>query len=383
MHYVIGPIVFEIGFDVNPAVAKDVVSSAKIPDYTERIITGLDRGFANLFPPTDSIVIQNPNDFFQKFIAYMSVPSLVGCEVEANPHVLASFANFTGDVTNNVPILMLVPKVFHPFILPYLQSTKHHHQVMRDHIVPIIRRRRAKMADAAAHGEPHGLQLNFLQGLMEYVKPDGSHYSDDDVAQSILLVAFASVHTTSMNMAFALYWLLARPDLYKELEIEIKEVLGDEPVTHQRLEKMAFLNAFIREALRYGVDKLAHGRKVLQDFTFANGYQVPKGRTVQTTNRLLNLGLNTEQDTLQGMDPTRSLNRGSTTPARDFVTFGLGKHLCPGRFFAVHEIKLSLVSLLRQYNITTLSGKTPQPVQFFGGSMVMTCNDPLLFTRKK
>ncbi|KAF7728267.1 hypothetical protein EC973_006441 [Apophysomyces ossiformis] len=383
LHYVVDPLTFEIGMTVNPVVAKLAIPSPKIPQYTDRIIVGLNRGLERLLGDEESITLKHPSLFFQKWVAYMSVPSLIGEEVATNTDVISSFANFTGDVTNNIPAFMIIPKIFHRFLLPFMQSKNHHRQVMRDHVVPVIRRRRAKMAEAAAQGKPHGLELNFLQGLIEYVKPDGSQYSDEDIANAILLVAFASVHTTSMNMSFALYWLLARPDLLVELKKEMNDVLGDGPVTSEGLEKMKFLDCFLRESLRRGVDKLAGSKKVLQDFTFSNGYQVPKGRTVQTASLQLNLGLDISKEALDQMDPSLSKDRRTTTPARDFVTFGMGKHLCPGRFFAVHEIKLSLITLLRRYDISTLSGQSPKPVHYFGGAMAMNCEDPLLLEKRK
>ena len=76
-------------------------------------------------------------------------------------------------------------------------------------------------------------------------------------------------------------------------------------------------------------------------------------------------------------------SKAATTPGRDFVIFGLGKHLCPGRFFAVHEIKMSLITLLRRFDVATASGKQPNPTQFLGGMIAQTSNEPLVFTKKK
>jgi cytochrome P450 len=36
------------------------------------------------------------------------------------------------------------------------------------------------------------------------------------------------------------------------------------------------------------------------------------------------------------MDPEMSLNKPITTPARDFISFGSGKHLCPGKYTRIH-----------------------------------------------
>ena len=85
---------------------------------------------------------------------------------------------------------------------------------------------------------------------------------------------------------------------------------------------------------------------------------------------------------VNSLDLESSKNKSSTAVSREFVTFGLGKHLCTGRFFAVHEIKLALITLLRQYTITTVSGKQPLPVQYISGVIARNCLDPLKLTKK-
>ncbi|KAI8142586.1 cytochrome P450 [Fennellomyces sp. T-0311] len=384
LHYVLDEMTFEMGFKANPPVAKDVIASHKIGRLTERIERGLERGLRELGNGQDNLRLDNPSFFLQRFVAYMSVSSLVGEEVETNLEVIQSFADFTGDVTNNVGIFMAVPTVLHRFIVPFLQKVEWHRKVMRKHVLPIVRDRRRKIREAAEHGQDHGLDPNFLQGLIEHKKEDGSQYTDEEVAQSVLLIAFASVHTTSMNLSFCIYWLLARPDLRAELEKEIAEVLGDKPITNESLKEMKFLEQFIREVLRQGVDKLATTKAVMREvYTFANGYQVPKGRRVQSANRQLNMmGLNATRSEVDQMDPAMSGKKLATQPGRDFVTFGLGKHLCPGRFFAVHEIKMSLIVLLRRYDIATVSGKTPSPNRYLGGMISVTSEDPLILTKK-
>jgi hypothetical protein len=336
LHYVFDPATLAIGFKVNPAVAKATIPSSKMPFYIPGIQTGLEIACKDLMSQDGPTIINKPSLFFQNFVAYMTVPTLVGDEVATNPEVIDSFAKFTGDITNNIPIYMLVPQFLHRFILPYLQSVNKHRHVMEKHVAPLIRQRREKMRLAEESGVEHGLEDNFLQGLIEYVNIDEngnkSYYGDVELSHAVLIVAFASVHTTSMNLSFSLYWLIARPDLMKRLKEEIDRVVpGNTPISAEALNEMKFLNNFIREVLRQGVDTLAIGKKALRDFTFSNGYQVPKGRTVESNNRQLNFGNNTERSAIEDMNPDMSDNKAPPTPARDFVPFGMGKHLCPGK----------------------------------------------------
>lgn len=42
-----------------------------------------------------------------------------------------------------------------------------------------------------------------------------------------------------------------------------------------------------------------------------------------------------------------------------FLGFGFGKHACPGRFFALHEMKLFVAHMLLNYEIEPLPTRAP------------------------
>ena len=107
-------------------------------------------------------------------------------------------------------------------------------------------------------------------------KKDGSYYSNSELSEAVLLVAFASVHTTSMQLGFCLYWLIARPDIRDQLLHEIQSI-EENPITTESLDKLTLLDNFVREVLRR-IRQAHRFKKALKGFTFANGYQVPKGK---------------------------------------------------------------------------------------------------------
>lgn len=48
------------------------------------------------------------------------------------------------------------------------------------------------------------------------------------------------------------------------------------------------------------------------------------------------------------------------TTSPDHLAFGHGKHACPGRFFAAHEVKVALIHLLTHYDIRLVEESTPK-----------------------
>jgi cytochrome P450 monooxygenase-3 len=47
----------------------------------------------------------------------------------------------------------------------------------------------------------------------------------------------------------------------------------------------------------------------------------------------------------------------AATTGPDYLTFNHGKHACPGRFFAICEIKMILIELLVEYDFRLEDGK--------------------------
>ena len=52
-----------------------------------------------------------------------------------------------------------------------------------------------------------------------------------------------------------------------------------------------------------------------------------------------------------------------TATSIDYLTFGYGRHACPGRFFAAAELKLMLALIVMNYDVK-LEGPHPEPVWF-------------------
>lgn len=133
-----------------------------------------------------------------------------------------------------------------------------------------------------------------------------------------------------MNAGFAIFWLLGRPDVMKAVVEEIDTVTAkyDGKITDESVKEMVFLDRFMRQVLRLGVDKLATGKKSMEEYTFKNGYQIPKGRMVQSLSRRLMYDAYTVESPTSDMDPFTFTKRESTHSGRDNIAFGLGKHLC-------------------------------------------------------
>jgi len=80
-------------------------------------------------------------------------------------------------------------------------------------------------------------------------------------------------------------------------------------------------------------------------------------------------------------NPNHHKKSPATRPERNFLAFGMGKKACPGRFFAVNEVKIAMYFILLKYNVRSVSGKYIE--QKKKGGYVLVTDEGLIFEKRK
>lgn len=118
----------------------------------------------------------------------------------------------------------------------------------------------------------------------------------------------------------------------------------------------------------------------MKPFTLSNGQLIPAGVTVAAIAFTVDddPDPNNEANKFDGFRhyKQRMNARGPGEQARsqfvaaneDNMTFGYGRHACPGRFFAANEIKMILAQLLLNYDIGMPDGLTERHAQIVRGN---------------
>ena len=73
-------------------------------------------------------------------------------------------------------------------------------------------------------------------------------------------------------------------------------------------------------------------------------------------------------------------NSPATRIEKNYLPFGLGKHACPGRQFAVNEIKVALHHLLLKYDIRKDNNEKIRPNLF--GPFKVPSDKGLIFEKR-
>nr|J7FJH1.1 RecName: Full=Cytochrome P450 monooxygenase idtQ; AltName: Full=Indole-diterpene biosynthesis cluster protein Q [Claviceps paspali]AFO85417.1 P450 monooxygenase [Claviceps paspali] len=194
--------------------------------------------------------------------------------------------------------------------------------------------------------------------------------ADDTVAHVLANLIFASFHTTSQLLTDCLFEIAMRPEYVEPLREEIKDCFekhGRE--TRAVLDSLFKMDSFIKETHRWNpLDASALARIAMQDFTFSNGLHIPKGSFIFTPNAPIFQDERhySNPKIFDGFrfakmrdDPKLKLTCDLATVGEYSLNFGLGRHACPGRYLASDEVKLSLIHLLQNFDITVDPSELP------------------------
>lgn len=146
---------------------------------------------------------------------------------------------------------------------------------------------------------------------------------------------------------------------------------------------------------------VSFSRKVLKPITLSNGQVLPVGVTIE----IPAYGITRDEETFPNADkfdglrfyklrqmgetfnkPIADSEKSSTSiesathnqfvsVTQNSLTFGYGRHACPGRFFAANEIKLILSRLLLEWDIKNAGDSQERyPNLEFGSNVSVSCD---------
>ncbi|CAG8731592.1 38649_t:CDS:10, partial [Gigaspora margarita] len=150
------------------------------------------------------------------------------------------------------------------------------------------------------------------------------------------------------------------PEIWDEIYEEQLKIHNESNgnINKDDVHKMVKLDCFIKESFRHSTD-IAQLMHIMtgDSFTFNNGVTIPKDTAF--SEKYFGKTANEFQPKrhLTSYSNGKIIHSPATKINKSFINFGGGKHACPGRFFAVSEIKMIFHKLILKYKIKTESGK--------------------------
>jgi len=151
------------------------------------------------------------------------------------------------------------------------------------------------------------------------------------------------------------------PGIQKCAREEIDRVLEGNMATHEDRPSMPYVNAMIKEIMRWGpVAPLGIPHQVIEDDYF-DGYHIPKGTRV-TANIWAMAHDENVYPNPSVFDPTRFLGENQQMDPNKFV-FGFGRRICPGMYLAEASIFLNVTNTLANFIISKKIGTDGKEIE--------------------
>ncbi|KAL3459578.1 cytochrome P450 [Aspergillus heterothallicus] len=302
-------------------------------------------------------------------VSQLSSKVFLGDQICRNPDWLRITVTYAVDSFFAAEALRLWPSFLRPLVassVPNVRKIQTELEEARRIIAPVLERRKAEKQAAIDAGREPEKYNDALEWMEQCAK--GRSY---DAAVAQLSLSLAAIHTTSDMLTQALYDIVAQEGLVDEMRREIVSVIQSEGWGKTTLYQLKLMDSVLKESQRLKPTTIATMRRMaIKPMTLSDGTTVPK-------NSILFVSCERMWDpsvypSPEKFDPHRFLKLRDTpghessaqlvSPSPEHMGFGLGKHACPGRFFAANELKIALCHILLKYDIRfSEEWKDPKP----------------------
>jgi cytochrome P450 len=251
---------------------------------------------------------------------------------------------FTREASNFVTLPDWLP-------LPAKRRKRWAIRTLDDMIRTIIRERRAS-------GEDRGDLLSMLLLAVDE-EGDGRGMSDEQARDEAMTLFNAAHDSTAAALAWIWYLVASHPEVEDKLVAEVDGVLAGRLPTHQDVERLAYTEMVVKEALRiYPPTWTLFAREAVEDVEIG-GYAVPRGSWVYAfpwvTQRDARFWSEPER-----FDPERfAPGRAESIPPYAWFPFGGGPRVCIGDRLATMQMILITATVLQKFRVRLAAGQGP------------------------
>ncbi len=197
---------------------------------------------------------------------------------------------------------------------------------------------------------------NLLEAMLVAADEPDSGIDDEQVAGNVMTMLLAGEDTTANTLAWCIWLLHEHPQALARAKAEARSVMAEGgPVTLEHLAQLDYVEACMHETMRLKPVAPQLPLQALKD-TVLGDVAVPAGTVVINLMRHDSL----DDDFIpaaRAFKPERWLGEGGLSPGsakRISMPFGAGPRICPGRYLALQEMKMVLLTLLTHFDIASV-----------------------------
>ncbi|GJJ06037.1 hypothetical protein Clacol_000224 [Clathrus columnatus] len=325
--------------------------------------------FDDTFTNTDDWMSIPAYATFLQIISRTTARLLVGEPLCHNPKFLGNVLGCVVHVIHGKQTLGVFPSFLKPLAAKYLTNVPQSIEATSKFLQPIIHERREQLA--TFEDDTADKPLDFLSWLLDEAK--GEEQTLRALTLRLLFVSFASIHSTSMTFTHAIYNLVVCPEYKLPLREEIKSIIEKEGWSRESINKMAKLDSFLKESLRLNKTHTASLHRKIRafEFVFSDGTRVPRGTAISA----VELPVHPDPSIAKQFNGFRYVNekeKGQHTnhfvsTGLDYLAFGHGKRVCPGRFSANDSLKTLLAYFILNYDVRFKDESASRPPNVYNG----------------
>ncbi|XP_047539906.1 cytochrome P450 4C1-like [Vanessa atalanta] len=223
-------------------------------------------------------------------------------------------------------------------------------QFLHDTSDSVLRKKRAqrKLSKVSNTCKDTNPKVKVFMDLM--LDLDEGTLTDQEIRDEMNTIMMAGHDTSANVIVFALLLIGSYPDVQERIYKELREVLEDRDVEKQDLSRLVYLEAVLKETMRYYVMAPFVGRYIDQEVKLKNC-------TLKPGHNCLMLLYAVHRNSIWGPDVEEFIPERWLDPAKmpnntsAFTGFSIGKRNCIGKTYAMMSMKTLLSHLLRRYKL--------------------------------
>lgn len=225
-------------------------------------------------------------------------------------------------------------------------------KILKSIILEIIESRRASV-------NTHADLLAMLMASKD--EETGDSLTNEELLDEVMTMFVAGHDTTSVVLTWTLYLLARHPEIEEKLLKEIQANDKGAPLTIEQLMQYPYLKMIIQESMRLYPPVWSFGRKAITD-DIINGYTVPLGTSCTMPALFVhrNPTFWEKPDAFypEHFTPEKIKERDKLA----YFPFSAGQHRCIGEHYAIIEIQIALIHLLKKFKISLQTQKEVTPL---------------------
>ncbi|CAG7977541.1 unnamed protein product [Penicillium olsonii] len=303
----------------------------------------------------------------QRLVARLSCIVFMGEKMCRDEEWLRVVTNYAAHSLQANDALQLWPSMTRPIVAKFMGSIRilrKEVQAARNIVDRVIKTREIDKENALKNGVAPEIRNDAIQWIQ-----DVAAGRDYEPALMQLGLALVAIFTTADLLTQALLDICGKEELISELREEVLAVLRENEVKKTTMHKLRLMDSVLKESQRLKPISLSTFRRMAMDnIRLADGTQIAKGTGLMIPNEWM--WDSQVYENPETFDPYRfvklrevaghELSSSLISVSPEHMGFGLGRHACPGRFFAVNQVKIVLCHVLMKYEFKLADGTIPQ-----------------------